>query len=219
MAECRVPVYEWFIVIFWLFSLCMALCSSTEKECQNCAAVCYKVSHLCKLKADLQPAHSLFLASLLALHSYLFFPFIKADHPSVSAASAMSLAMHCFQWFDAEIDLSSHFLNVNWHDNILLTPLSRPGSTLHAWGEQGWFFFSSHCSHRIPKELLYQTGMIRQRQSCLESHQSEVQELPIVSLNPCINSKGTAATAQVRRLEMQALVQLQGDFLSLLNFC
>lgn len=61
--------------------------------------------------------------------------------------------------------------------------------------------------------------MIRQRQSCLESHQSEVQELPIVSLNPCINSKGTAATAQVRRLEMQGLVQLQGDFLSLLKFC
>lgn len=119
----------------------MALCSSTEKECQNCAAVCYKVSHLCKLKADLQPAHSLFLASLLALHSYLFFPFIKADHPSVSAASAMSLAMHCFQWFDAEIDLSSHFLNVNWHDNILLTPLSRPGSTLTCLGGAGMIFF------------------------------------------------------------------------------
>ncbi|XP_047934464.2 polypeptide N-acetylgalactosaminyltransferase 14 isoform X4 [Anser cygnoides] len=73
-----------------------------------------------------------------------------------------------------------------------------------------WYLENVYPELRIPKELLYQTGMIRQRQSCLESHQSEVQELPILSLNPCINSKGTAATAQVRRLEMQALVQLQG---------
>lgn len=76
-------------------------------------AVCYKVFHFRKLKADLQPAHRLFLASLFALHSYLFFPLIKADHPSVSAASAMSLAMHCLQWFDTEIDLAARFLNVN----------------------------------------------------------------------------------------------------------
>uniref|UniRef100_U3IQ66 Polypeptide N-acetylgalactosaminyltransferase n=1 Tax=Anas platyrhynchos platyrhynchos TaxID=8840 RepID=U3IQ66_ANAPP len=59
-----------------------------------------------------------------------------------------------------------------------------------------WYLENVYPELRIPKELLYQTGMIRQRQSCLESHQSEVQELPIVSLNPCINSKGTAATAQ-----------------------
>lgn len=137
----------------------MVLCSSTEKECQNCAAVCYEVSHFCKLKADLQPAHSLFLASLFALHSYLFFPLIKADHPSVSAASAMSLAMHCLQWFDAEIDLASHFLNVNWHDNTLLTPLSLPGSTLHAWREQGWFFFSLHVvSTGFPRNCYIRPG-------------------------------------------------------------
>lgn len=56
----------------------------------------------------------------------------------------------------------------------------------------------SHCSHRIPKESLYQTGIIRQRQSCLESHKSEDQEFPILSLTPCNSSKGTVPKAQVR---------------------
>lgn len=85
----------------------------------------------------------------------------------------------------------------------------------------------SCCSHRIPEESLYQTGMIRQRQSCLESHKSEAQELPILSLNPCISSKGTAATAQVRRVSNTPVMlagekapeQVQGDFLSLLKLC
>lgn len=56
----------------------------------------------------------------------------------------------------------------------------------------------SCCSHRIPEESLYQTGIIRQRKSCLESHKSEDQELPILSLNPCNSSKGTVPKAQVR---------------------
>lgn len=64
-----------------------------------------------------------------------------------------------------------------------------------AWGSTSLF---SCCSHRIPEESLYQTGIIRQRQSCLESHKPEDQELPILSLNPCNSSKGTVPKAQVR---------------------
>ncbi|ETE70082.1 Polypeptide N-acetylgalactosaminyltransferase 14, partial [Ophiophagus hannah] len=48
----------------------------------------------------------------------------------------------------------------------------------------------------IPEESLYQTGMIRQRQRCLESQKNEGQEFPVVILNPCITSKGAAAAAQ-----------------------
>ncbi|XP_065535805.1 polypeptide N-acetylgalactosaminyltransferase 14-like isoform X2 [Lathamus discolor] len=59
-----------------------------------------------------------------------------------------------------------------------------------------WYLENVYPELRIPEESLYQTGMIRQRQSCLESHKSEAQEFPILSLNPCISSKGTAATAQ-----------------------
>uniref|UniRef100_A0A663EZY5 Polypeptide N-acetylgalactosaminyltransferase n=1 Tax=Aquila chrysaetos chrysaetos TaxID=223781 RepID=A0A663EZY5_AQUCH len=59
-----------------------------------------------------------------------------------------------------------------------------------------WYLENVYPELRIPEELLYQTGMIRQRQSCLESHKSEAQEFPILSLSPCISSKGTAATAQ-----------------------
>ncbi|KAI6072115.1 Polypeptide N-acetylgalactosaminyltransferase [Aix galericulata] len=39
-----------------------------------------------------------------------------------------------------------------------------------------WYLENVYPELRIPKELLYQTGMIRQRQSCLESHQSEALE-------------------------------------------
>nr|XP_021140486.1 polypeptide N-acetylgalactosaminyltransferase 14 [Columba livia] len=60
-----------------------------------------------------------------------------------------------------------------------------------------WYLENVYPELRIPEESLYQTGMIRQRQSCLESHKSEDQEFPVLSLNPCTGSKGTtAATAQ-----------------------
>ncbi|XP_064020408.1 polypeptide N-acetylgalactosaminyltransferase 14 isoform X4 [Pogoniulus pusillus] len=59
-----------------------------------------------------------------------------------------------------------------------------------------WYLENVYPELRIPEESLYQTGMIRQRQSCLESHKSEGQEFPILSLSPCSSSKGTAATAQ-----------------------
>ncbi|OXB59830.1 hypothetical protein ASZ78_014478 [Callipepla squamata] len=59
-----------------------------------------------------------------------------------------------------------------------------------------WYLENVYPELRIPEELLYQTGIIRQRQNCLESHKSEDQELPILSLNPCITSKGTSTTAQ-----------------------
>ncbi|KAJ6666883.1 hypothetical protein lerEdw1_018885 [Lerista edwardsae] len=48
----------------------------------------------------------------------------------------------------------------------------------------------------IPEESLYQSGMIRQQQRCLETQTSKGQDFPAVILNPCITSKGAAAVAQ-----------------------
>ncbi|CAM5134970.1 unnamed protein product [Natator depressus] len=59
-----------------------------------------------------------------------------------------------------------------------------------------WYLENVYPELRIPEESLYQSGMIRQRQRCLESQKSEDQEFPILSLNPCISSKGVAAVAQ-----------------------
>uniref|UniRef100_A0A7M4ELX4 Polypeptide N-acetylgalactosaminyltransferase n=1 Tax=Crocodylus porosus TaxID=8502 RepID=A0A7M4ELX4_CROPO len=59
-----------------------------------------------------------------------------------------------------------------------------------------WYLESVYPELRIPEESLYQTGMIRQRQRCLESQKPEGQEFPALSLNPCITSKGGAAVAQ-----------------------
>nr|XP_048699348.1 polypeptide N-acetylgalactosaminyltransferase 14 isoform X3 [Caretta caretta] len=59
-----------------------------------------------------------------------------------------------------------------------------------------WYLENVYPELRIPEESLYQSGMIRQRQRCLESQKSEDQEFPILSLSPCISSKGVAAVAQ-----------------------
>ncbi|XP_063160507.1 polypeptide N-acetylgalactosaminyltransferase 14 [Candoia aspera] len=59
-----------------------------------------------------------------------------------------------------------------------------------------WYLENVYPELRIPEESLYQTGMIRQRQRCLESQKSEQQEFPMVILNPCITSKSAAAAAQ-----------------------
>ncbi|KAL2305890.1 hypothetical protein Nmel_003783, partial [Mimus melanotis] len=59
-----------------------------------------------------------------------------------------------------------------------------------------WYLENVYPELRIPEESLYQTGIIRQRQSCLESHKSEDQELPILRLNPCNSTKGTVPKAQ-----------------------
>nr|XP_060610126.1 polypeptide N-acetylgalactosaminyltransferase 14 [Anolis sagrei ordinatus] len=59
-----------------------------------------------------------------------------------------------------------------------------------------WYLESVYPELRIPEESLYQTGMIRQRQRCLETQKSEGQDFPVVMLNPCITSKGPASAAQ-----------------------
>ncbi|XP_044293445.1 polypeptide N-acetylgalactosaminyltransferase 14 isoform X5 [Varanus komodoensis] len=53
-----------------------------------------------------------------------------------------------------------------------------------------WYLENVYPELRIPEESLYQTGLIRQRQRCLESQKSQGQEFPLVILNPCITSKG-----------------------------
>lgn len=125
---------------------------------------------------------------LFALCSYLFLLLIKVSHPSLSTASARSVHV---------------LLSVVHYYGRYCHPLFSESEMVHlytteppcAWGSMMLF---SCCSHRIPEESLYQTGIIRQRKSCLESHKSEDQELPILSLNPCNSSKGTVPKAQVR---------------------
>lgn len=55
--------------------------------------VCYKVLLSRKLKADLQPAHSLLLAPLFTLCSHLFFPSQKGQ-PSISEHCFCSVPIH-----------------------------------------------------------------------------------------------------------------------------
>ncbi|XP_060101470.1 polypeptide N-acetylgalactosaminyltransferase 14 isoform X1 [Heteronotia binoei] len=59
-----------------------------------------------------------------------------------------------------------------------------------------WYLENVYPELRIPEESLYQSGIIRQRQRCLEAQKSEGQQFPVVILNPCIISKTTAAVAQ-----------------------
>ncbi|XP_038607631.1 polypeptide N-acetylgalactosaminyltransferase 14 isoform X1 [Tachyglossus aculeatus] len=59
-----------------------------------------------------------------------------------------------------------------------------------------WYLESVYPELRIPEETLAQTGIIRQRQKCLESQRVEGQEFPALILSPCITSKGEASGTQ-----------------------
>lgn len=54
------------------------------------------------------------------------------------------------------------------------------------------------CVSRVPDDSDSQSGVIRQRQNCLESRLVEGQELPVLTLGPCIGKEGVPAINQVR---------------------
>lgn len=54
-------------------------------------------------------------------------------------------------------------------------------------------------SIRVPDDSDSQSGVIKQRQNCLESRRLEGQELPVLTLAPCIGTEGVPAINQVSR--------------------
>lgn len=67
---------------------------------------------------------------------------------------------------------------------------------------QSWVFVSVDVplfagSLRVPDDSDSRSGVIRQRQNCLESQRLEGQELPVLTLAPCIGKEGVPAVTQV----------------------
>lgn len=52
-------------------------------------------------------------------------------------------------------------------------------------------------SVRVPDDSDSQSGVIKQRQNCLESRRVEGQELPVLTLAPCKGTEGVPAIDQV----------------------
>lgn len=64
------------------------------------------------------------------------------------------------------------------------------------------FYWTNSCwvsLVRVPDDSDSQSGVIRQRQNCLESHRAEGQEVPVLALAPCAGKEGVAAVNQVSR--------------------
>lgn len=62
------------------------------------------------------------------------------------------------------------------------------------------WFLCCVLSIRVPDDSDSQSGVIRQRQNCLESRRVEGQELPVLTLVPCIGREGVPAINQVGQL-------------------
>lgn len=52
-------------------------------------------------------------------------------------------------------------------------------------------------SIRVPDDSDSQSGVIKQRQNCLESRKVEGQEMPVLTLAPCMGTEGVPAINQV----------------------
>ncbi|XP_015208217.2 polypeptide N-acetylgalactosaminyltransferase 14 isoform X1 [Lepisosteus oculatus] len=59
-----------------------------------------------------------------------------------------------------------------------------------------WYLDNVYPELTIPDDSDSKSGMIRQRQNCLESRKVEGQDLPVLALGPCMGSKGDPALSQ-----------------------
>ncbi|CAL8314238.1 unnamed protein product [Lota lota] len=59
-----------------------------------------------------------------------------------------------------------------------------------------WYLDNVYPELKVPDDSDSQSGVIRQRQNCLEAQRPEGQDLPALSLGPCISSKDVPATHQ-----------------------
>lgn len=160
-----------------------------------------KFPHFCELKTDLYQSANLFLSTVFALSCSLcvwascrdamwkgllsvsapVLQYSCPSHPTYYSCTWLSRGLQFLAWENKPT-------NPVKNSPLPLNAMHATASTVTLY----WRGFS-----RIPEESLYQTGMIRQRQRCLESQKPEGQDFPALSLNPCITSKGGAAVAQV----------------------
>ncbi|KAF0023910.1 hypothetical protein F2P81_024540 [Scophthalmus maximus] len=76
-----------------------------------------------------------------------------------------------------------------WMDDFRLFYYSaRPAARGKSYGE-------------VPDDSDSRSGVVRQRQNCLESRRLEGQELPVLTLAPCIGTEGVAAINQISKSE------------------
>uniref|UniRef100_A0A8P4GL79 Polypeptide N-acetylgalactosaminyltransferase n=1 Tax=Dicentrarchus labrax TaxID=13489 RepID=A0A8P4GL79_DICLA len=59
-----------------------------------------------------------------------------------------------------------------------------------------WYLDNVYPELKVPDDSDSQSGVIKQRQNCLESRKVEGQELPVLTLGPCIGTEGVPAINQ-----------------------
>ncbi|KAM6915590.1 polypeptide N-acetylgalactosaminyltransferase 14 isoform 2-T2 [Xenentodon cancila] len=59
-----------------------------------------------------------------------------------------------------------------------------------------WYLDNVYPELKVPDDSDSQSGVIRQRQNCLESHRVEGQEMPVLTFAPCIRIEGVPAINQ-----------------------
>ncbi|KAJ1157938.1 hypothetical protein NDU88_010635 [Pleurodeles waltl] len=73
-----------------------------------------------------------------------------------------------------------------------------------------WYLENVYPELRVPEETLSKSGIIRQRQRCVESQKREDQDFPVLTLVPCNGAKGeTAATQEWTYTKTQQISQYE----------
>uniref|UniRef100_A0A3B5MR55 Polypeptide N-acetylgalactosaminyltransferase n=1 Tax=Xiphophorus couchianus TaxID=32473 RepID=A0A3B5MR55_9TELE len=61
-----------------------------------------------------------------------------------------------------------------------------------------WYLDNVYPELRVPDDSDSQSGVIRQRQNCLESRRVEGQEMPVLTLGPCTGAEGGPTSSQLQ---------------------